>query len=269
MPAFGGNRNNAGLVGKLLENCGFVGVPFAGGMAELWEIEAGNIVVNDLHCHIINLARAVQHGKASLAEKLSPVLFHPAELKQAQDNARRAHKSGVVKKIVVDHCGFDGDLARDYFVSQWMGRSGRSSTSSEFGGGVSCRWNANGGGSGKRFRSSILMLDQFEEISKRCEFRCMDALEFIKSIADDSKCGIYCDPPWWKRGKPYEHNVDDDTFHRTLRDLLLTKEKTTRVVRYGRCDAIDELYPTGEWTSMEKKTKTQAGSDQTEVLFYR
>jgi len=267
LPVFGGNRTSSLLVGELLEDCNWVGVPFAGGMPELWHINASNIVVNDLHCHIINLARAVQHGKDTLVGMLEPLLFHPAELERAQECASRVQRSGYIQRLVTQLDGFDGEIARDYFVTQWMGRSGKASTSSEFTGGVSCRWNGNGGGSNKRFRSAIQMLDQFEEISKRCEFRCMDGLEFIRSITNQKRNGIYVDAPWWAKGKLYEHNVDDTTFHRELRDLLLEKDECTRVVRYGRCEAIDDLY--FGWQQHWTSTKKQSGGEQQEVIYHR
>lgn len=58
-PWFGSNRMLAHEVGRALSGCEWVGIPFAGGMAELPQIRARTIVANDLHKHIINLAEVV------------------------------------------------------------------------------------------------------------------------------------------------------------------------------------------------------------------
>ena len=64
IPAFGGNRTGSEFVADKLAGCKWVGIPFAGGMSELLHLQAQSIVVNDLHCFVINLARCIQDEQA-------------------------------------------------------------------------------------------------------------------------------------------------------------------------------------------------------------
>ena len=64
---FGSNSENAAEVGRLLEGCRFVGIPFAGGMSEVPFITAKQILANDLHRGVINLARVVRDDVARAA----------------------------------------------------------------------------------------------------------------------------------------------------------------------------------------------------------
>lgn len=54
-PWYGSNRTLAENAGKSLDDCNWIGVPFAGGMCEIIHFKARSIVVNDLHSHIFNL----------------------------------------------------------------------------------------------------------------------------------------------------------------------------------------------------------------------
>ena len=85
-PWFGSNRMLASEVGKSLQGCRWVGVVFAGGMSELLHIDAPTMVVNDLHRHVINLARVVGDEVLGpkLYRRLRRLTFHPDELRTAQ-----------------------------------------------------------------------------------------------------------------------------------------------------------------------------------------
>src|SRR6516225_3546772 len=87
VPWFGSNRLLGPHVGEELAGCSWVGVVFAGGMPELLHIkDARTIVVNDVHRHVINLARVVKNDKLKdqLVRDLDATLFHPDELAEAQ-----------------------------------------------------------------------------------------------------------------------------------------------------------------------------------------
>ena len=88
-PWFGSNRTLAENVGRLLAGYEWVGVPCAGGMCELAYIEARTLVVNDLHRHIVNLARAVAHPihGPKMYRRLRRMPFHGDILKRAQQIA--------------------------------------------------------------------------------------------------------------------------------------------------------------------------------------
>ena len=168
-PWFGSGRLIAPLVGRELAGCKWVGVPFAVGMSEIAEIQARSIAVNDLHRHVINLARVVADpiGGPMLARRLRNLPFHPDVLVDAQVFCK-------------DFCPQDHAsiaAAVNYFICCWMGRSASGGCDREFQGGISTRWNANGGDSNTRFRSAIRGLAEWRKIMRRCSFTCLDAFE--------------------------------------------------------------------------------------------
>ena len=125
----------ASEVGKLLNNCNWVGVCFAGGMSEVRHLTARTIAVNDLHGAIINLACVLADLKLGpkLIRILRRVPFHPVALDKCQHRAQ----------VIIQH-----DLlewARDYFVCAWMGRNGIAGTGGEYTNGIAMRWEAGGG----------------------------------------------------------------------------------------------------------------------------
>lgn len=80
---FGSNRTLAPLVGRELDGCDWVGIPFAGGMSELRYINARTLNVNDLHCHLVILCRehhdAIQSQPAALKAVLRAKWRHDRE----------------------------------------------------------------------------------------------------------------------------------------------------------------------------------------------
>jgi DNA adenine methylase len=122
-PWFGSNRMLASAVGAALAGCKWVGVPFAGGMAEVAEMDALTILVNDLHRHVINLARVTKSDelRPRLIRRLRRDLVHPDELAAAQRLCTESEPGDRP----------DLDLAEAYFVCCWAaGRRRRGSTTS-------------------------------------------------------------------------------------------------------------------------------------------
>lgn len=264
-PWFGSNRMLSPLVARELRGCKWVGVPFAGGMSELAHIKASTIVVSDLHRHVINLARVVAERGEMLAEQLAALTFHPDELRDAQERCRMWEQE--------DHLGFELNLgaARSYFTACWMGRSHKSGVDDEFNGGLSIRWNANGGDSNKRFRSAVESLKAWQEIMRRCNFSVLDAFEFLARCEDTVGHGIYCDPPFPGPGDRYKHNCGDTeaeqrTWHSRLRDAVARFTKTRIVCRFYDCPLIQELYPEGRWTWLRAQGRDQANNGEKQEL---
>jgi DNA adenine methylase len=201
-PWFGSNRMLAPIVGKELRGCKWVGVPFAGGMSELAHIKASTIVVSDLHRHVINLARTVQQSdfRGLLIDELNDTPFHPDAL--AQRSGRGQSIEAKTSKPQMPNVTW----AYNYFVACWMGRSHKAGIDDEFNGGLSIRWNANGGDSNKRYRSAVASLDAWGEIMRRCNFSVLDCFEFLDRCEDSEGHGIYCDPPFPGPGDRYKHN---------------------------------------------------------------
>lgn len=258
-PWFGSNRMLAAEVGKQLTGCKWVGVPFAGGMSELAHIKASTIVVSDVHRHVINLARCVAEQKDVLKAALESLVFHPDVLADAQQHCRKWEQD--------EHLGYELNVgaARSYFVSCWMGRSHKSGIDDEFNGGLSIRWNANGGDSNKRYRSAVESLDGWSEIAKRCNFSVLDCFDFLARSEDREGHGLYCDPPFPGPGDRYKHPFTDEQ-HCRLAQSLSSLTVTRIVCRFYDHPLIRKLYPEPHWTWLRLKGRKQSNDEAPECL---
>ena len=254
-PWFGAARTIATHVGQELRGCRWVGVPFAGGMSELAEIDAPSLVVCDKHRHIVNLASVVATMRRELVTVLRSLPFHPDVLKAAQEYCKTHDPKGLR----------DFEAALHYFICVWMGRSHKAGTVDEFNGGLSRRWNANGGDSNVRYRSALRSLAAWQRIMRRCSFDTMDCFEFLEACDDEEGHGIYVDPPWPKDGDKYRHKFSEDD-HCRLRDLLEKCARARVVVRYGDHPLIRKLYSGRRWVWREVTGRTQTNADKSEVL---
>lgn len=268
---FGGNRLLAPHVGAALAGCSWVGIVFAGGMAEVPHIAARTLVVNDKHRAIINLARVVADPvlRPLLTRCLQRKAFHPDELAACQGRCidrDRQRADGMLQPNL--------EWAADYFVCCWMGRGGKAGLVSEFNGRPAIRWRADGGDSNTRYRSAIRMLAAFQRDLRRCTFETKDAFEFLARCEDRPEHGLYCDPPFPGLGRNYRHNAgrteqEERTWHTRLRDALLQFEHCRIVCRFYEHPLIRELYPPGAWSWQELTGRKQTNDDAPEVLLTR
>lgn len=258
---FGSNRTLAHEVGQTLAGCEWVGVPFAGGMCELLHIDARTMLVSDVHRHVINLARVVADDELRqlAVGKLNRVMpFHPDRLDEAQ------------RKCWDNQPGpsADWELAVEYFITIWMGRSHKAGTKDEFNGSVSLRWNANGGDSNVRFRSAVRSLAEWSRIVKRCNFCVMDCFDFLDRCEDASGHGIYCDPPFPGPGDKYKHKFTIAD-HKRLASRLAKFQETRIVCRFYDHPLVRELYPEPQWTWLSFSGRNQVNDETPERLIVR
>lgn len=256
-PWFGSNRMLGKFVGEELRGCKWVGVPFAGGMSELVHVKASTIVVSDLHRHVINLANVVATQGARLREELELLAFHPDTLQTAQQHCQ-AWEEQPDKSL-------NYEAAKWYFVACWMGRSHKCGIDDEFNGGVSIRWNANGGDSNKRYRSAVASLDAWVSIMKRCNFSVLDCFDFLDRCEDAPRHGVYLDPPFPGPGDRYKHRFTEEQ-HRRLAVRLLEFKNVRIVCRFYDHPLVREIYPQPKWTWSFLKGRTQANTEAPEVL---
>lgn len=269
-PWLGSNRMLADTVGARLKGCDWVGIPFSGGLCELPYIDCRAGVANDLHRHIINLARVVRDPKqyARLVEKLDAAIFHPDELAESQRYCRAVEAevesvgmfgpSGLTMTPLVE-------WAYCYFVSVWMARSSAAGTSSEFSGSLSTRWNANGGGSNTRFRGAAKALAAWHQVFQRWEFETLDCFAFLAKIKDALRQGIYADAPWPVLGDNYKHRFTE-SMQRRLAIVLGVYTKTRVVVRFGDHPLIREIYPESHWDYILQDSRNQGNNLVSEIL---
>lgn len=262
-PWFGGNRMIGPHVGELLNGCSWVGVPFAGGMAELPHIKARTIVVSDLHRNVINLARVARDTdlRGQLMRRLRRTLFHPDELSESQAYCKSIQPGDAP----------DLDCAFHYFVCCWLGRSGKAGIDDEFNGRPSVRWKADGGDSMVRFQSAIRGLGTFSRTARRCTFETMDAFDFLERCEDLNGHAVYCDPPFPGPGERYLFNCgktpsEQRAWHQKLADSVGLFQKCRAVMRFYDHEMVRDLYPESRWLWHRLKGRTQANKAAAEVL---
>lgn len=265
VPWFGSNRMLGHTVGEELRGCKWIGIPFAGGMCELAHVKAPTIVVNDLHRHVMNLASVIacERGADVLAKHLASLSFHPDTLEFAQRKCEEMERGGWDFGMLGTEASTS--WAVNYFVSQWMGRSGIAGTDREFAGKLPIRWNASGGDSNTRYRSAIESIHAWSAIMRGCNFSTLDAFEFLDTVKDEPRHAIYCDPPFPDAGDDYKHKFTPAQ-HKQLA-LCLFQFKQARVVsRFYDHPLIRELYPEPHWTWRMLRGRDQANQSKPEVL---
>lgn len=270
-PWFGGNRVLARRVGQELGKLAWCGVPFMGGAPELPHIVTRGGVANDLHRHIVNLARVIADdgARSRFLPLVERVLFHPdehvsARLRCVQREAPEYGLFGVSPPRVLGEP--DAAWAADYFIACWMGRGGMAGQSGEFHQSLALRWTSSGGDSARRFRSAVESLDAWALALRGWSFTCMDAFTFLDSVKDHEGHGLYCDPPWPDAGDGYAHTFTESD-HRRLARRLHEVEHLRVVIRYGDHPLIRSLYEEGDgWTWLRQRSRSQVNGAVEEVL---
>jgi hypothetical protein len=277
---YGINRLLAKSIALQLGKLSWVGVPFMGGAPELQFIKARTCVANDLHRHVINLARVIQDETLckALHDLINRTVYHEDALAMAQERCRLMESDYAVERPA-EYAGlfaaepaprtarrdYTPNLlwAYEYFLCTWMTRGGKSGTTNEFKQGMSFRWNAGGGDSCGRFRSAAESLDAWQQILRPWTFLACDAFAFLDECNDQAGHGIYCDAPWPAQGDRYRHRFDE-AMQRRLARKLATFTQTRVVVRFGDCALIRGLYR--GWTVVEQSSRDQANADLPELL---
>ena len=262
---YGSNAMLGHEVGAALGKLDWCGVPMCGGLAEIPHIDARTIVCNDLHRHIINMARVVAHPITGprLYRRLRRLAFHPDVLAGAQQ--RCLSREGVSYQ-------FDGDSllqwAEDYWICCWMGRSAKAGTDDEFKGGLSVRWTASGGDSAIRFSNSVRGIRQWRKILARCNFTTEDVFDFLGKVKDKEGHGLYLDTPFPGPGDAYKHKFGEEQ-QRVLAARLRAFRHVRIANRYYDVPLVRELYPEPDWEWQILEGRKQSNAPGPEVLICR
>jgi DNA adenine methylase len=269
VPNYGSNRLLAGAVGEALAGCAWVGIPFCGGLAELPAITARTVVANDLHGHVVNLAKVAGDRKLGpdLYRRLRRLAFHPKTLAEAQEYCRGREKcwdTGVLslKRQLTEPCI---EWAVAYFTCAWMARNGTALAGGEFKAPLSVRWNAGGGDSPVRFRNAAKGLLTWRRILARCTFTCLDAFEFLEKCKDEPGTGIYCDPPFPGPGDKYKFGFAGK--HGALAKRLALFKRARVVCRFYDVPLVRRLYMEGDgWKWLPQVGRKASNALAPEVL---
>lgn len=209
-----------------------------------------------------------------MVEYLEQTIFHPDELEKAQRYCREIELFRHVtdQDIAAEVEGQNGchfGAAVNYFITQWIGRSGNGSTPKELEGNISTRWNANGGDSNTRFRSATNAIHDFAREFRRCSFVRLDFRQFLQSVSDQDGGGLYLDPPWPDAGEEYLHPFSDQDQNELW--AAVSRFQNVRIVmRFGEHGKIRSLYREQDgWQWIEAAGRTQGNSKQTEWFITR
>lgn len=264
-PWFGSARRQAEQIGEATRGCSWVGVPFAGSMCEIPAIlsaGANAISLNDLHRHLINMARVMADPilGASMQRRLRRQPFAIEVLRDAQKRAsERPPANGLL----------DLESACDYFICAWMGRSAEAGREKEFRAGLAIRYGAGGGNSVLRFANAVGGIRAWRKILARCSFSCEDAIRFIKRANDRTDGCLYCDPDWPDAGAGYRHRIGNSGQQR-LMEALSKKQKMRIVLRMGEHPLTRKLYPEKDgWKWLEIHGRNQGNNESTEWLIVK
>lgn len=260
LPWFGADTTVAAQYAALLADRRHITVPFCGGLSVVAHLieTAGEIVCNDRHEHAINFFASISVPQfcGQMVATLQSMPFSQKLLSQAQD---------ICKRIGPRTTWPDVDLATQYFITCWMGRSGKAGTNSEFSGSLAMRWDAGGGSSPLRFQTAARSLKEvWGPICERCSFVCMDWSAVLAKVKDSPSCGIYLDPPWVGAGDDYKHKFNTQA-HYELNHALREFKTTKVVLRYGDDPLIRKLYAGDGWHVREITSRDQANGGVSEL----
>lgn len=259
-PWFGSNRVLPERVADELGDLKWCGVPFMGGAPELAHIRTRAGVANDLHCHVVNLARVIKVSGDQLVRRLEGVLFHPDELDQAQ--ARCASRA----QSLAAHDYFpDLAWAADYFIACWMGRGGSAGKRDELYQSLALRYTSSGGSSARRWQSAIGSIRAWSKALSVWEFTRDDGLNVLARCKDEVGHGLYIDAPWPTAGHDYAVRFGDDR-QAALAEALAQFQQTRVVIRFNDHPLIQRLYPESRWTWLRQSSTNQQGNEVAEVL---
>ncbi len=261
---------------RLLSGVSHILCPFAGGLCELAHFDARTMLVSDLNRHAINFANVLRHPAlgSMLIRDLRRLPFHEDQLRHSQEACVRIETDGFKYDPEIAGWEVDYTAALNYFICSWMARAGQTGTKGEFRGGLSVRWDAQGGDSVKRFRSATEALRDWRKVFERCTFLVRDAFEMLADAKDVKLNGVFCDPPFPSAGQCYKHNAGtgdaERAWHTRLRDALERFEKARVVCRFYDHDLVRELYSRERWQWVEVSGgKRQTNDAAPEVLLVR
>lgn len=257
-PWVGSDRMNADRIGAEIGTQAMVSIPFCGGCSIVLHVDARQILLSDLHRHIITLAKTVS-DEASLVgmmERLDKELVHPDCLRMANMVLASIESAALEPHVNIA-------WAAAYFTSVWLSRSCAGSDT-ELTAGLASRRTASGGSSVRRWRSAVEGLPAWREVLRdRCEFVRQDWQAFLSKTRDEAKQAIYIDPPWWDAKVRYKYGFTEQE-HRILARRLHEFKNCRVVIRHSDHPLYRELYP--DWTWVEIGGRNQGNKRISECL---
>lgn len=238
-PWFGGKRNLAPTIVKLLGRHRVYWEPFCGGMSVLLSKPPCVMeTASDLHGDLTNLARVVQNEDMAveLFGRLARSLMSEALFRDAAERYRGRGYGGDGEP--------DIDAAYDYCLCAWLGRNGVAGTQS-YNQGFCVRYTANGGHAAKRFQSVMESIPAWYHRLRNVTILCWDAFELLPQIEDKEGTALYVDPPYLVKGAQYVHDFLGLDHYRLAQQLNRFKRARV-VISYYDHPALNDFYP--DWS---------------------
>lgn len=235
-PWFGSKRTLAPTIVKELGPHRAYWSIFGGSLADLMVKPPCSMeTVNDLHGHLINLARVLADETKAIAlyERLSRTLMHEIVFRECAEEVRS------YGNVPANEEG-DVDRAYAYFVAAWCGRNGVAGTAST-NYNFCARYTKNGGHAAKRFISATESIPAWHHRLRNVTILNRNAFELLSKIEDASGVVIYCDPPYVEKGAKYLHDFTPED-HVRLAEALRRFRYTRVVVSYYEHPEVRRLY---------------------------
>lgn len=233
-PWFGSKRTLAPEIIRQLGPHAAYFEPFCGSMAVLLaKPESSHETVNDLHGHLINLARilANEDQAVRLYGRLARVLC---------DEQRRGESLAAMQTAEDPE-----ERAFHYFLVSWLGRNGfcgiegaDRGTRASF----AVRWTPGGGHGGGRFVSAVESIPAWHQRLRHATILNRDGFEVLEKIDDHPDIAVYVDPPYLAKSDRYTHDFEDAD-HARLAGLLARFHRARVVVSYYADPRLADLYP--------------------------
>lgn len=223
--------------------------PFSGGASVLFRKEPSTYeIINDLNHELITFFDVLRSRTDELLESIALTPLSRIE-------HRRAHQHDTDDPL---------EIARRVYI-----RSRQSFGTSE--GKYSSGWRYQG--NSRRGTSIVDEWQKFDHLVaaacrlKNVQIECDDALAVIDRF-DSEETLFYVDPPYvwdtrYNQQDMYKNELSDED-HRTLAEVL-NQVKGMVILSGYESDLYKELY--ADWTTVQKKARTNGGGDSTEWLW--
>lgn len=242
-PWFGSKRTLAPTIIEAIGPHRVYWEPFCGSMSVLLAKPPCVMeTVNDLHGHLVNLARIIQHPTMgpALYRRLRRVLFTEAQFDSERERVTTTEPGDEL----------DPDSAFAYFLTSWCGRNGVAGTSS-YNSGFCVRYTANGCHAATRWRSAVGSIPAWKRRLANVTILRRDAFALIERIEDAEGTAIYVDPPYIVKGAKYRHDLGQADHERLA--IALRRFKLARVVvSYYEHPELARLY--AGWSKRDHAT---------------
>lgn len=189
-PWFGGKRTMApAICTELGKHASYFGVCCGSLAVEFAKEPARQETVVDMHWHVTNLARVLQH------EELALRLYERSLKTMCSDRLYYAAQEYIENSDMLESEEPDFEAAYQYLVFSWQGRNGTAGTvRTNYA--PSVRFTAGGGSSSKRWQSAAESIPAWHQRLLNMTILTRNVFDVLPRLNDEKALAIYADPPY-------------------------------------------------------------------------